>query len=152
MIISCEKCNKRFEISDELIPDSGRLLQCGSCSYQWHYMPTNKIILSDELTPKSIPKKEIDTSYKKVSKKKSKTKINEKKDLSESDHDRTINNKKVGFFNYVLVIIISLIAIIILLDTFTTFLSSFVPNIDFYLLSLKESLKDIFLFFKDLLK
>ena len=49
MIISCEKCNKKFEISDELIPDNGRLLQCGSCSYQWHYMPTSRIKLVNEI-------------------------------------------------------------------------------------------------------
>jgi hypothetical protein len=51
-----------------------------------------------------------------------------------------------------LVIIITFIALIIISDTFKPFLGSFVPNIDFYLSSLYESLKDIFLFFKDLIK
>ena len=51
-----------------------------------------------------------------------------------------------------LVIIISFIALIIISDTFKSFLGSFVPNVDFYLSSLYESLKDIFLFFKDLIK
>ena len=49
MIISCEKCNKKFELADNLIQSSGRLLQCGSCSYQWHYIPKNKIELVDEV-------------------------------------------------------------------------------------------------------
>ena len=49
MIISCEKCNKKFELADHLIPSEGRLLQCGSCSYQWHYMPESKIELVDEV-------------------------------------------------------------------------------------------------------
>ena len=49
MIISCEKCNKKFELEDNLIPETGRLLQCGSCSYQWHYIPTNKITLVNEI-------------------------------------------------------------------------------------------------------
>ena len=43
MIISCDKCNKKFEIADKLIPDTGRLLQCGSCLHKWHYVPKNKI-------------------------------------------------------------------------------------------------------------
>ena len=49
MIISCEKCNKKFELADNLIPSTGRLLQCGSCSYQWHYIPESKIELVDEV-------------------------------------------------------------------------------------------------------
>ena len=37
MIISCEKCNKKFNIQDNLIPNEGRLLQCGSCNHKWFY-------------------------------------------------------------------------------------------------------------------
>jgi hypothetical protein len=40
----------------------------------------------------------------------------------------------------------------ILFDTFKHQLSSIIPNIDFYLVSLYDTLKDIFLFFTDLLK
>ena len=49
MIISCEKCNKKFQISDELIPDSGRLLECGSCSHQWHFTPDRKLKLENDV-------------------------------------------------------------------------------------------------------
>ena len=49
MIISCEKCDKKFELSDELIPEEGRLLQCGSCSYKWHYTPTKTIKLENQI-------------------------------------------------------------------------------------------------------
>ena len=31
MIIECISCNKKFEVNSELIPDSGRTIQCGSC-------------------------------------------------------------------------------------------------------------------------
>ena len=37
MIISCTSCNKNFEINSDLIPDSGRLLACGSCNHQWFF-------------------------------------------------------------------------------------------------------------------
>ena len=42
MIISCENCNKKFELEDHLIPETGRFLQCGSCSHKWHYKPIQK--------------------------------------------------------------------------------------------------------------
>ena len=60
--------------------------------------------------------------------------------------------KKVGFLSYLIVAIISLIALIIIVDTFQIFLKSFFPNIDIYLSSLYDSLTDIFLFLKDLIK
>ena len=41
MIISCEKCNKSFNIQDHLIPDEGRLLQCGSCNHKWFFRKTS---------------------------------------------------------------------------------------------------------------
>ena len=148
MIISCEKCNKKFEISDNLIPDDGRLLECGSCSYQWHYIPQNRIKLVNEV-------KDIDSSLKvkKISKKQKTKKIinNENNDFS-STHTSAIKSNSVGFLSYLLVIIISFIGLIILIDTFKSSVNSFIPGIDFYLSSLYESLKDILLFFKDLIK
>ena len=39
MIISCIKCNKKFTVDDKLIPELGRILECGSCLHQWHYIP-----------------------------------------------------------------------------------------------------------------
>ena len=147
MIISCEKCNKKFELEDNLIPETGRLLQCGSCSYQWHYIPTNKITLVNEidLTQSS---KNIKKSVKKIDKKK----INASKNILESDESILENKKGVGFFSYLLVIIISLVALLVIGDTFKPYLLTIVPNLDFYLSSLYESLTDIYLFFKDLLK
>ena len=148
MIISCEKCNKKFEISENLIPDDGRLLECGSCSYQWHYIPQNRIKLVNEV-------KDIDSSLKvkKISKKQKTKKIinNENNDFS-STRTSASNSNSVGFLSYLLVIIISFIALIILIDTFKSSINSFIPGIDFYLSSLYESLKDILLFFKDLIK
>ena len=147
MIISCEKCNKKFELEDNLIPETGRLLQCGSCSYQWHYIPTNKITLVNEIDS-TKSSKNIKKSVKKIDKKK----INADKNILESDESILENKKGVGFFSYLLVIIISLVALLVVGDTFKPYLLNIVPNLDFYLSSLYESLTDIYLFFKDLLK
>ena len=98
MIISCEKCNKKFEISDNLIPDDGRLLECGSCSYQWHYIPQNRIKLVNEV-------KDIDSpiKVKKISKKQKTKKIinNENNDFS-STYASTRKSNSVGFLSYLL--------------------------------------------------
>ena len=147
MIVSCEKCNKKFELEDNLIPETGRLLQCGSCLYQWHYIPTNKITLVNEIDS-TKSSKNIKKSVKKIDKKK----INADKNILESDESILENKKGVGFFSYLLVIIISLIALLVIGDTFKPYLLNIVPNLDFYLSSLYESLTDIYLFFKDLLK
>ena len=147
MIISCEKCNKKFELEDNLIPETGRLLQCGSCSYQWHYIPTNQITLVNEIDS-TKSSKNIKKSVKKIDKKK----INADKIFLESGESILENKKGVGFFSYLLVIIISLLALLVIGDTFKPYLLTIVPNLDFYLSSLYESLTDIYLFFKDLLK
>ena len=37
MIIECINCSKIFEVNAELIPSSGRTIQCGSCNHVWFY-------------------------------------------------------------------------------------------------------------------
>ena len=146
MIISCEKCNKKFEISDNLIPEKGRMLQCGSCSHKWHYIQKKTISKLNE-----VKEDKINTDIKENLK---------KEDIADDPKDKTLkekklktkSGKKVGFLSYTIVIIISLTALILLMDTFKFFFSTYIPNIEFYLSSLYESLKDIFLFLKDLIK
>ena len=151
MIISCEKCKKKFQISDELIPDTGRLLQCGSCSYQWHYnhSTSNKFKKKIENIEDVTPSKDESIIPEKIyNKKKTKIQTNQLK----QNENVVKNKKKVGILSYIIVLIISLIALIVIADTFKLFIKSFIPNIDLYLLSIYESLIDIILFFKDLVK
>ena len=123
MIISCEKCNKKFELKDNLIPETGRLLQCGSCSYQWHYIPTNKITLVNEIDS-TKSSKNIKKNVKKIDKKK----INVDKNILESSESILENKKGVGFFSYLLVIIISLVALLVIVVTFKPYFLTIVPN------------------------
>jgi len=140
MIISCKKCDKKFELDDKLISSSGRLLQCGSCAYQWHYIPERKIELVNEVNDNVKKSYQVKKTLQKPIKK-----IIEK-------HKTIAKEGKIGFFSFLLITIILLVSLVILLDTFKLSLSSIIPNIDFYLDSLYDTLKDIFLFFKDLLK
>ena len=146
MIISCENCGKKFEVSDDLIPENGRFLQCGSCSHKWHYVQKDKKKIPENYQPKikSPIKSSPDSTIK-----------NEIKPIDNEDvinDEKNIKSPKNNFLNIFLALIISFVAIIILADTFKNPLSLLLPNIDNYLKSLYESLTDIFLFFKDLLK
>ena len=133
------------------MPDSGRQLQSGSCSYKWHYKPAlilEKIKKNNDDNENIKKKTNESTSKQKI--------INDitenEKDLPVSEDDNLPEKKSIGFLSFFLVIIITLIALIVLTDTLKFYLSSFIPNIDIYLSSLYESLTDIFLFFKDLIK
>ena len=62
-----------------------------------------------------------------------------------------VKKKRIGIINLTLVFIISFIALIILTDTFKSQIGKIVPNVDFLLYSLYESIKDILLFTNDLI-
>ena len=164
MIIQCENCNKKFEIQDSLIPDKGRLLECGSCAHQWHYTPIAKLELTNEVPIKDEPADEVlikdepsEELIVKKTKKKSKIikKIYENDADDEIDHTNeniTTKEKNISFINLLLVGIISFVAIVILVDTFKNQIAYVIPNINLYINSLYEILKDIFLFIADLSK
>jgi len=141
MIVSCEKCNKKFELNINLIPQSGRILQCGSCSHQWHYKLKSK---SDKKKQIKLLDNEVVVNENKIINKPTKTK--------NIENNQKIDANKPGILSYLLISIISFFAIILVLETFKMQISNFVPNLDFYLSSLYESMKDVSLFFEDLLK
>ena len=60
MIISCEKCKKKFEVNENLIPSNGRNLQCSSCAHKWFFKKDEQI----------LTKKDKDKPIKKTTKKK----------------------------------------------------------------------------------
>ena len=147
MIISCDQCHKKFEIDSNLIPKEGRLLECGSCNHKWFYKQdiedkTEEIIIEPQL--KNIEEEDIDPIRKDISQIKELDTSSKKKKI--------IENKKIGVLNIIIVFIISFVALIILLETFKKPISIYIPNIEFILNSLHEILRDIILFFKDLIK
>ena len=150
MIISCDQCHKKFEIDSNLIPKDGRLLECGSCNHKWFYKQdiedkTEEIIIEPQL--KNIEEENIDPIQTNISQ------INEfdtsfkKKEIIENK-----KIKKIGVLNIIIVFIISFVALVILIETFKDPISIFIPNIKFILNSLYEIIRDIILFFKDLIK
>ncbi len=150
MIISCEQCHKKFEIDSNLIPKDGRLLECGSCNHKWFYKQNIKdkneeIIIEPQLT--KIKEENVDPIQTNISKNNELDSLIENEEIIENK-----KIKKIGVLNIIIVFIISFVALIILIETFKEPLSIFVPNIKFVLNSLYEIIRDIILFFKDLIK
>ena len=48
MIITCNNCNKKFDIDSNLISDKGRLLQCAGCNHKWFF---KKEVLKNTVSP-----------------------------------------------------------------------------------------------------
>ena len=146
MIITCEQCHKKFEIESNLIPKKGRLLQCSSCSHKWFYkediLEETKVVLEQQ---------DIKTKKKEINNIKVFDDLAPSKKLKRKHSYTPSENKKISFLNIILVFVVSIIALIVLLDTFESPISLMIPNIEFLLESLYETLKDILLFIQDLL-
>ena len=165
MIITCPNCNKQFKIDSSLIPHEGRDLQCGSCNNVWFYKvedeKSDTLELKEEVVKKEIEikteNKEEALANNKQSLEKIKTKINkEKKDkILEKRKTEAVSknkdNKISKFFSYLIVLIISFVAFIVLLDTLKTPLINVFPDLEIILFSLFETLQDIKLFIIDLI-
>jgi len=144
MIITCLHCEKKFEVDSNLIPEKGRMLKCGSCDQTWFFNPSLQKGSQDSQDIKTDKKSEIVEDNDKITSVKEQTK-NETKKINKS------SNFGVGkILSYLIVIIISFIGVIIILETFKTPLGNIFPGLEFMLYSLFETIKDIFLFFKNL--
>ena len=158
MIIGCENCNKRFEVNDNLIPEQGRLLQCSSCDHKWFFKKTEKLIEKKE--PKKIIKEDdnkiLSETFveKTIEKEKIKSTSLNEETLSEIDDEepQIKKDKKTNYLKIFIVIIITFVAIIIIIETFKHQISFIYPDIEILLSNLYESLRDINLFLRDLIK
>ena len=143
MIISCINCNKKFQVEDRLIPQKGRKIQCGSCKHLWFFrndifQQVNEISNENNLKVEKLEDKIIED------------KLNIKDFKNEQPLKKSNNLNKI--ISYLIVAIISFVALIIVLDTFKTQLSSIFPNLEILLFNLYETFEDIGLFLKDLVK
>ena len=145
MIIVCPSCRKKFEIDQNLIPKEGRLLQCGFCNEKWFFSKNKKEVSENKLNFKS--EKVTSSNNNGVNLKENEISLDDNTDNS----IKVKNNFSFSIFlSYILVSIISFIALIILIDTFKSPLYRTFPNLELILFNLFETLKDIKLFIKDL--
>ncbi|WP_440931056.1 zinc-ribbon domain-containing protein [Candidatus Pelagibacter sp.] len=139
MIITCENCNKSFDVDSALIPENGRLLQCSACDHKWFYKISKflDLKLSDNQTTEEITE--------------NLTNDNEEVEVQNKKNQKNFGGIFFKIFGYFIVILITVIAIIIILDTFKSPLSRIFPNLELFLFNLIETLKDIKFFIKDLI-
>ena len=170
MIITCNNCNKKFDIDSTLIPDKGRLLQCASCDHKWFFtkevfekkispinedtsidnvniFDQNNSSINDEESVSDAPNDEVEVDLEEENKEKIEINIDET--LQENTKPKKQKNFKI--LNIFVVTIISFVAFIIIVDTFKYPIGKIVPNVEFILYNLYESIKDISLFIRDLI-
>ncbi len=156
MIIVCPSCEKNFEVDSNIIPEKGRLVKCGSCDQTWFFNKNSQV---------NINNKKIDIPIINVTKKTSSKSLNKKEKTLDKDTSIISKNNKGSelvkyqaksnftfgkFLGYLVVTIVSFVALIIILDTFKGPLNVFFPNLELILYNLFETLKDLLLFIKDL--
>ena len=147
MIIICPCGEKKFEVDENLIPDKGRLLKCGSCDQTW-FFNKNVSEQTEPLIDKPANQKKILYKDENLDKSVSKTPIKPGSELVKYKPKYNFTFGK--FLSYIIVSIISFVAIIIVLDTFKDPLSNIFPNLELVLYNLFETLRDLILFAKDL--
>ena len=164
MIIECPACSKKFNIDEKLIPDEGRLLKCGNCDHTWFYKKEENLKLETE----SIKKNEIEENISKINiepvdapikeTKKIRKKISKKSSTKESTSkelvsiDKSSVSRENNIIKKIFLIIISIIAFILLIDTFKNQLSVIFPGIVQMSDSLYLVINDLKLFIKDLVR
>ncbi|MDA9167712.1 zinc-ribbon domain-containing protein [Candidatus Pelagibacter sp.] len=169
MIITCINCNKKFDLDSNLISDKGRLLQCASCNHKWFFkkevhentvspideetgidsiniFDQNNSSINEEESVSNAPKDEVEVDLEEETKEKIEVNINE----STQVNTKPKKQRNFKILNIFVVAIISFAAFIIIVDTFKYPIGQVVPNIEFILYNLYESIKDISLFIRDL--
>ena len=170
MVITCNNCNKKFDIDSSLIPDEGRLLQCASCDHKWFFkkevlekkispinedtsidnvniFDQNNSSIDDEESISDVPNDEVEVDLEEETKEKIEINIDE----SPQENTKPKKQKNFKILNIFVVTIISFVAFIIIVDTFKYPIGKIVPNVEFILYNLYESIKDISLFIRDLI-
>ena len=180
MIVECPNCNKKFNLEENLIPDSGRDLKCSSCGNIWRYeintdykSKKSKLLNEPnkgiEIAKSKIENKEIETDEPEIDNKnilindkdneEQKKKINKKQPKSKKDKNLIVEDKKENektnkgiktILVFFLIIIISLLGVILLADTFKLQILNLFPNLVPLFDSFYETLLDLKLFLIDL--
>ncbi|WP_440910574.1 zinc-ribbon domain-containing protein [Candidatus Pelagibacter sp.] len=156
MIITCPCEKKQFKIDSSLIPNEGRELQCGSCERVWFYKPQNGsealLTLNNNISTNITEQNQVIKKNLEISKTLEQEKIIEAE--IEKENLKTVEKlegKKSKLFSYLIVFIISFVALIILVDTLKTPLINVFPSLEVILFNLFETLQDIKLFIIDLI-
>ena len=146
------------------------MLQCASCDHKWFFkkevlekkispinedtsidnvniFDQNNSSINDEESVSDTLNDEVEVDFEEETKEKFEINIDE----SPQENTKPKKQKNFKILNIFVVTIISFIAFIIIVDTFKYPIGKIVPNVEFILYNLYESIKDISLFIRDLI-
>lgn len=55
MNITCPNCAAQYAVPDDLIPDTGRDVQCSDCQQTWFVAPPDPYLPAEDETPQAVP-------------------------------------------------------------------------------------------------
>ena len=168
MIIECKSCDKKFNVPDNAIPATGRLVQCSNCGNKWTQYPlkTDKRKISS--LPSVIAQKKI-VKKSQIKKKKTKTKSGptiysseylEKKHgikINQGDNKKIINKNNndksygLGFYSSIIIFTIFLISFFGILNLTKEIVIFYYPFLESYILYLYETIENIKIIITDFL-
>ena len=165
MIIECPACSKKFNIDENLIPNKGRLLKCGNCEHTWFFKNEENIKLEAGNKKKinEIKQNKSETNIAPANKPLKQTKKTRKQNLKKTSTiestskelvsiDKSLASRENNIIKKIFLIIISIIAFILLIDTFKNQISVIFPGILKMSDSLYLVINDLKLFIKDLVR
>ena len=174
MIIQCTSCEKKFNVPDAAITTAGRLVQCSSCGNKWTQYPikvkpsiSRPIKVPVKKTEKIKPKKKKGpvpyskeymqqkwgSSLKSYAVEKGLTKKTNKiikpKKIQKEKPVKVIEKPGFGFFNYIIVTSILIVAIVGTLDLTKTMIISKFPFLNPYIEHFFETINNLKIFILD---
>ncbi len=157
-LLQCAGCNHKWFFKKEVLKNTVSTIVKDFDNEGINIFDQNKRSNNDEINPSELPMEEIkvnieeelDEKIEVNNEEEPKIKIDANTNESIPVNTKPKKQKNLKILNIFIVIIISFIAFIIIVDTFKYPIGNVVPNIEFILYNLYESIKDISLFIKDL--
>jgi predicted Zn finger-like uncharacterized protein len=157
-LLQCASCDHKWFFKKELIENTVNPIVEDIDNDNVNIFVQNNFSNNDEINPSDLLKDEahVDTEEKLDEKIEVNNEEEPKNKIVANTNERTTTNdkpkkqKNFKILNIFIVAIISSVAFIIIVDTFKYPIVKIVPNIEFILYNLYESIKDISLFIRDL--
>ena len=166
MIIQCNSCEKKFNVPDGAITDSGRLVQCSSCGNKWTQHPIKTE--NNELPKKNNkPKTAISTLPKKKKSKKIKNTSLYTRDYLKNKHGikiidpttapiidpkNSLTKTNFGFYNTVITLLVFFITFFGVINLTDEIIIAKYPFLENYINYLFETLNNLKLIFEDFIR
>ena len=166
MIIECKSCNKKFNVPDNAIPATGRLVQCSNCGNKWTQYPlkANKSKIS-ELSQVMAQKKIVKKSQNKKKTKRSgptiysseylekKHGIKIKQGINKKITKNNIDNKSygLGFYSSIIILIFFIVSFFGVLNLTKDMIIFHYPFLESYILYFYETIENIKIIITDFL-